>query len=194
MNISTHIVEQKTLLRSEMRARRNAISPENGRAFSQRIGERLHELEAIQNANVVAAYLATRHETNLDEAIALWIESKIVVVPSPGLKPRFDRLESLQNVKSNARGLRLSLSDEKVLAHDCDVILVPGLAFDATGNRLGQGGGWYDRTLERARRKSKPVVIGVCFEIQITETVPHNERDQSVDFVITEDRVLDCRK
>ncbi len=188
-----NIAPQKTALRTQMRALRNALSTQEQTGFSQHIQRHLRELSAVQNAQTVAAFLAMRHEANLDEAIFGWLESKTVVVPALGLKPRFAVLESLANTKTNARGLRVPLSESKIAAENCDVILVPALAFDHLGNRLGQGGGWYDKALERARRNPNIVVVGVCFSCQIVENVPHDERDQSVDFVVTEDRVLDLR-
>jgi 5-formyltetrahydrofolate cyclo-ligase len=187
------MTEQKTALRYQMRARRNAISTEEQSALSHQICEHLRGFPRLQSASVVAAYLATRHEASLDEAITLWLENKTVGVPAVGLKPRFDILEDLQNVRTNARGLRVPLSERKIASHEADVILVPGLAFDLNGNRLGQGGGWYDRTLERARQKGAPLVIGVTFECQIVEAVPHENHDARIDYLVTETgiRVLD---
>lgn len=190
------ITEQKTSLRGQMRLRRNAIAIEGNRALSHQICKHLHDFEILQNAFVVAAYLATRHEVSLDEAIAFWLQDKTVAAPAPGLKPRFDVLQNLENVRTNARGLRVPPAERKIAAHEFDVILVPGLAFDLNGNRLGQGGGWYDRTLERARHKSAPLVIGVAFECQIVETVPHENHDARMDCLVTEVgvRVLEREK
>lgn len=178
--------EQKTALRHQMRARRNAISSEERSALSRCICEHLRDLEALHRAPVVAAYLATRHEADLDEAVEWWLENKTVAVPAPGLKPRFDMVQSLENVRINARGLRVPVSERKIAAHEASVILVPGLAFDSGGNRLGQGGGWYDRTLERARHKGAPLVIGVAFECQIVPSVPHENHDARMDYLVTE--------
>lgn len=190
------ITEQKTSLRGQMRLRRNALSIEDNRALSHQICEHLRGFQTLQNASVVAAYLATRHEVSLDEAIAFWLQDKTVAAPAPGLKPRFDVLQNLENVRTNARGLRVPMAERKIAAHEFDIILVPGLAFDLNGNRLGQGGGWYDRTLERARHKSAPLVIGVAFECQIVETVPHENHDARVDCLVTEVgvRVLEMEK
>jgi 5-formyltetrahydrofolate cyclo-ligase len=93
----------------------------------------------------------------------------------------------------------LVLSDMGVLepvAHrqegEPDILLVPLLAFDMQGNRLGYGGGYYDRTLKTLRTKAKDTnkkleVIGVCYAGQIVESVPHDEFDQPIDWVITEE-------
>lgn len=194
------MTEQKTALRGQMRARRNTVSTEEQSALSHHICEHLRSLQRLQNASVVTAYLATRHEASLDEAIAFWLENKAVGVPAPGLKPRFDILQNLENVRVNARGLRIPVSQRRIAGHEADVILVPGLAFDLAGNRLGQGGGWYDRTLERARerarQKSAPLVVGVAFECQIVEAVPHENHDARMDCLVTETgiRVLDAER
>jgi len=68
---------------------------------------------------------------------------------------------------------------------EIDLILVPGLAFDKTGNRLGRGGGYYDRLLNCARAAGNVTVVGVCFEWQILEHVPITTQDQRVDLIVS---------
>ncbi len=74
-----------------------------------------------------------------------------------------------------------------------DVVVVPGIAFDAAGRRLGFGGGFYDRTFGsgldsvRARR---PPLIGLCFDLQVVARCPAGPDDVAVDVVVTESRVL----
>ena len=70
------------------------------------------------------------------------------------------------------------------------LILIPGLAFDAQGYRLGRGGGWYDRVLSHAAPDA--LKVGVCFERQIVARVPHEAHDVRVDMVVTEDRLIRC--
>lgn len=65
-----------------------------------------------------------------------------------------------------------------------DVVVVPGLAFTAAGERLGQGGGWYDRFLSRVREDC--TTIGVCFTEQITDTLPVETHDVKMDHVVTD--------
>lgn len=69
-----------------------------------------------------------------------------------------------------------------------DVVIVPGLAFTETGQRLGQGGGYYDRYLPMLRKDC--VTIAVCFEPQIVAAVPGEAHDQTVDMIVTDQRVL----
>ncbi len=69
-----------------------------------------------------------------------------------------------------------------------DVVIVPGLAFTPSGQRLGQGGGWYDRFLVRVRADC--VTIGVCFAEQIVDGLPTETHDVAVDHVVTDHSIV----
>lgn len=74
--------------------------------------------------------------------------------------------------------------------HEIDVFLTPGLAFDARGGRLGNGGGFYDRVL--SRRRADSVAVGVTVDVRVFETVPMNDHDQMVDWVATQSQLIQC--
>ena len=71
-----------------------------------------------------------------------------------------------------------------------DVVLVPGVAFDAGGRRLGYGGGFYDAYL--AELGDGAVRIGLCFDVQVVESVPSGDHDERVGLIVTERRVIRC--
>ncbi|WP_373506188.1 5-formyltetrahydrofolate cyclo-ligase [Aestuariivirga sp.] len=73
-----------------------------------------------------------------------------------------------------------------------DVLLVPMLAFDRRGYRLGYGGGFYDRTLERLRAFKTVVAIGVAYHAQMVDEVPLGEHDAPLDYVMTEEETFAC--
>jgi 5-formyltetrahydrofolate cyclo-ligase len=73
-----------------------------------------------------------------------------------------------------------------------DVLLVPLMAFDRKGYRLGYGGGFYDRTLELLRAKKTVIAIGVAYAAQEVDSVPHDSHDQALDFVMTEKGIFAC--
>jgi 5-formyltetrahydrofolate cyclo-ligase len=73
-----------------------------------------------------------------------------------------------------------------------DVLLVPMMAFDSKGYRLGYGGGFYDRTLEQLRAKKPIVAIGVAYAAQEVDSVPHDRHDQALDYVLTEKGFHKC--
>ncbi len=74
-----------------------------------------------------------------------------------------------------------------------DVILVPLVAFDRRGERIGQGGGFYDRTLASLRRKGNVLAIGIAYACQECDAVPREAHDQQLDWVVTEKEVLGFR-
>jgi 5-formyltetrahydrofolate cyclo-ligase len=80
----------------------------------------------------------------------------------------------------------------EVAASALDAVLVPGLAFDAQGRRLGLGGGFYDRTFSQARRSQarRPPLFGFCSDLQGVSACPSGPEDVPVDLVVTESRVL----
>jgi 5-formyltetrahydrofolate cyclo-ligase len=73
-----------------------------------------------------------------------------------------------------------------------DVLLVPMLAFDRKGYRLGYGGGFYDRTLAKLRAKKSVIAIGVAYAGQEVDSVPRDAHDQPLDFIMTEKEVISC--
>ncbi len=74
---------------------------------------------------------------------------------------------------------------------EIDVVVVPGLAFDLRGDRVGYGGGFYDRFLKRTRQDV--LTVGVCFSLQVVDEVPHGRDDLPVLRLITEEAVIECR-
>lgn len=73
-----------------------------------------------------------------------------------------------------------------------DVLIIPMLAFDRTGYRLGYGGGFYDRTLEKLRAIKKVIAIGVAYSAQELDEVPHGLHDQPLNYIMTEREVIIC--
>jgi 5-formyltetrahydrofolate cyclo-ligase len=87
-----------------------------------------------------------------------------------------------------ATGRLVSVPEAEVDPSWPDVVVVPGLAFTATGDRLGQGGGWYDRFLSQIRGDC--TTVGVCFAEQVVDALPVEAHDVTVDHVVTDSGVL----
>jgi 5-formyltetrahydrofolate cyclo-ligase len=86
------------------------------------------------------------------------------------------------------RGTAVAIPEDAVDAAWPDAVIVPGLAFTPTGHRLGQGGGWYDRFLERVRDDC--VTVGVCFHEQIVDELPMEPHDIAVHWMVTDRGVV----
>ncbi|HXF36758.1 MAG TPA: 5-formyltetrahydrofolate cyclo-ligase, partial [Actinomycetota bacterium] len=81
---------------------------------------------------------------------------------------------------------------EVLSPQELDAVVVPGLAFDRRGYRVGYGGGFFDRFLPRTRPDA--FRVGICFHLQLVEEVPHGAGDEPVDAVVTEREVIRCRR
>jgi 5-formyltetrahydrofolate cyclo-ligase len=187
------LAEQKNELRRTMRAARNSLDRETRVQASVAIGQRLASLPQLQKCARVAVYLATPSEANIDALTSTLIDrGAIVVAPALSEHPTFARLLDVENgVTTSEKGLRVpatSVESSCMAASELDVILVPALAFDRSGARLGQGGGWYDRVLAET---SHVVAIGVCFDCQLVDAVPVESHDQRVSLIVTEEGVID---
>jgi 5-formyltetrahydrofolate cyclo-ligase len=174
----------KTEIRREVRRKRKAMDKEEGKRKSHEICEKIKNLVAYQNADVLYAYMAMEGEVLLDELIRdAWSQGKKVAIPKVlGHDMEFFTLERMEEVMVSPMGIREPVSTE-IPKGESPVFLMPALAMDREGNRVGQGGGYYDRYLET---HPMPVKVGVGFDFQIYPQVPHEPFDIPVDVVITE--------
>jgi 5-formyltetrahydrofolate cyclo-ligase len=119
-----------------------------------------------------------------------WEEGKDVCVPAYDEKCegyRFARFTSEMKLISGRFGVSEPLIPEWVQLDDVEMIIVPGLAFDMSGGRVGHGGGYYDRILQQ--RRGGPSVAA-AFEFQVRDQVPMTSHDVRMDFVVTEKRTI----
>lgn len=190
----------KKALRQQMRAQRLAFPAEKREAASEKICIRALEVLRSREAGSAAIFLATSNEPEIDALGEMLRERdwKISAPYFPDMNHCFHEIEpQMKNVVEVRLGnLRLRAPAEYSGGTTCDadaldVIFVPGLAFDEEGMRLGQGGGWYDRVLADASQLLK---IGVAFDFQLVADLPCEAHDQTMDFVITEKRVIETRK
>ncbi len=179
---SPDIAARKAHLRLEMKARR-ALLDESARARAAwLLGDILEDWLRTRTESRIAIYLARPFEICLDTVgRELLRAGKTVCAPRVDVaagRMSFWRLNDIDATESGAWGVREPISDEIVAP---ELAIVPGLAFDQIGNRLGTGGGWYDRVLADI-----PVKIGVTFGGQIVERVPVEAHDIGMDWVASE--------
>lgn len=153
-------VAAKRELRRTMRAVRRGVDDAAGR--SERIWVRVRTMPAVRDATVVMVFESIPGEPDTAPFIDWCVASaKNVIVPDAAPTAAFP--------------------------HDVariDVVIVPGVAFTVEGDRLGQGGGWYDRLLASVRPDCTS--IGVCFAEQIVETIPTEIHDRRLDLIVTD--------
>jgi 5-formyltetrahydrofolate cyclo-ligase len=148
----------------------------------------------------VSGYVAIRGELDPAGAHAAaraagWVVALPRIDAASAPRLRFHRVDAAGDLCDGPHGLTEPRAIcPEVPVDGIDVMLVPGLAFDASGRRLGWGGGYYDgagREL-RARRPSA-LMVGVAYDFQIVGACPADERDVAVDLVVTDARGLDAR-
>ena len=94
-------------------------------------------------------------------------------------------------LSSGSNGLRNPTTGVPTPLEEIDLVVTPGLAFDIHGNRLGRGGSYYDRFF--ASEKIRAAKCGLAFSEQLIECVPMEEHDKPVDFLVTEEAVIECK-
>jgi 5-formyltetrahydrofolate cyclo-ligase len=184
----------KRELRKRMRSLRAALPPSAIAERSKRIVENLLALETWDPAGTVALFMSLPDEVQLDALIARAREQgKRVVLPvvtdAPALTFRapFEHGASHSFVTS-AYGIREPGEDAPVVAPDAiDLMIVPALAIDPRGHRIGYGAGYYDHTLALATAAQ---IIGVAFDFQLIAEVPERPADVRVHWIVTDRRVL----
>ena len=189
-----------------MAEQRIGLAPAEREACARAAALRLLALPELAPApGCVSGYVAIRGE--LDPALALEAARAAgFVVALPRIETRwpprlrFHRVTGEADLGDGPHGLKEPFpSCPEVPVGGIDVMLVPGLAFDAAGRRLGYGGGYYDvagRELRaRAPSRTRPpaLMIGLAYDFQVVASCPADERDVAVDLVVTESRVLDAR-
>lgn len=189
------ISAQKTALRRIMRARRAALEPKTRAMAAFAVRDRLMAMLpglALPANAVVAGFLPIRDELDPRPALTalreLGLQMALPVVIARN-EPLVFRVWSPDAVlEPDAFGIPAPPVWAEVLSPD--LLLVPMLAFDRKGERLGYGAGFYDITLTLLRAQRATIAIGVAFTAQEVETVPVSARDVTLDAVITEDDVL----
>ena len=193
------LVEQKRALRHLMRTRRERRdAPERVRG-SRAAAQFLAALPEFQAARVFSAFVPTRGEVDLSEAIAARTASGAQlalprVFPDPP-RLRFFAVTPETPLSPGTYGiLEPPVGAPEVSAEELDVLLVPGLAFDLSLRRLGYGGGYYDETARRLRgaalNPGRGFLVGVGFDFQLIPNCPAGEADVAIDCVVTDARVV----
>lgn len=192
----------KTALRRDMRHRRRTVSAEEARAASKhllRLAKRHHLLLRNQR---IGFYLPLGEEIDLIPLMnaALWLRKAcfLPVVPPRGARRMwFSRITDRPAWYQNRFGIYEHGSFQRVRAQQLDVLFMPLVAFDAQGNRLGMGGGFYDASLTYLRRRRayrKPKLIGVAYDFQHVEALPYEPWDVPLDAVLTDRKLYRFRK
>jgi 5-formyltetrahydrofolate cyclo-ligase len=190
------IAQEKVTLRNQMQVKLAALTAADVRAKSAAIWERLAVLPDFVGATRRLIYVSTGMEVDthglIQQVLAMGGQ---VCVPSYDAAKKGYVPSALHDFHSDLAAGRFAILEPKpeavrpMEANQIDAALVPGLAFDKTGNRLGRGAGYFDRLLQSVRGTK----IALAYDFQILTEVPAEAHDARVDFIITETRVVETK-
>ena len=188
--------ELKTQLRVRCLAHRQALSPTMATTSSAAMVEHLQQLEPYQHARLLHTYVASKdHEVGtaglIRQSLARGQEVAVPVV-QPGTRIlRHALIQDLGQLQPGRWGLLEPAPDHPCWLEDLtriDLVVIPGLAFDRRGNRLGLGGGYYDRFLAQVNATK----AGLIYSALLLDTLPTETHDIPMDLVITEAAAYCC--
>lgn len=191
----TEISKMKETIRRFALAARAALTDEERREKSELIHHFVTELPEFQAARTVMLFLNFRDEVETTMlAMEVLTQGKELVLPrcAPGGTLETYRVMDLtKDIKSGTYGIREPKADEaaRIEPRTIDLVIVPGVAFDRQGNRLGYGAGYYDRFFQRLPA-AVPLVAAV-FECQLVPAVPVESHDHKMSRLITEKEIYD---
>jgi 5-formyltetrahydrofolate cyclo-ligase len=187
--------ETRNRLRRALSKRRSALPTATCHSWSRLVQANVLELPEYIAAPSVALYSAIQNEveTRAIMSDALRRKKSVFCPKIRGAEPAlFVRIFAATDLTPGPMGVAEPPGDILLSERDCEgmVVIVPGVVFDAGGNRLGRGGGWYDRALKWC--DGRGVYVGLAYEFQVVDRVPAEIWDEKVHYVITESRVIDC--
>jgi 5-formyltetrahydrofolate cyclo-ligase len=179
----------KRILRKRHLEKRESLLPEEVLKRSEKIKKALFRLSEYKQSKTILFYVSKGNEVRTIEMIKEALKEKTVVVPKADKKNKrllISKIKSLDELDEGCFGILEPVTISKIEIKDIDLIIVPCVAFDKSCNRIGHGGGYYDRFL----KKIKIPRIGLAFESQIADEIPCEPHDIKLDRIITEKRVI----
>lgn len=194
------IHEEKKTLRKKVQDQVNQMAFWDLRKKSRKIIANLLLLPEVKEARVVGAFYPVNNEVNIYLLLKMQLASgvRLGLPVIRGLKGaiqwemEFREVSDLDLLSSGTFGIPEPRDGPLLDPKEMDLLLIPGVAFDRQGRRLGRGCGYYDRFLPLT--DTRALKIAPAFSDQVVATVPVEEHDLSVDLVVTEDAIIDCRR
>lgn len=184
----------KRKLRQVMLDRRRTLTAEEQCVSGHLIQQAFIALPAFAKARVVALYSSIGGEVETGEVLETALkEGKVVLFPVVcGAHLRFVKVSDPGEMVKGAFGIsEPCLSGEAYSPDSADLVVVPGVAFDHAGKRIGFGKGYYDKALHHLEGSGR--LVGFCYDFQLVDEIVAEPHDVAVDVIITEKRVLDLR-
>lgn len=176
-----------------MLVKRNSMKEKDVIEKSVKIGRKLKAMKEFKRAKTIAFYIGFKNEPQTLHLIKQFIGSKNILVPFTDTKNKkiiLSELRDLDELEEATYGILQPKRIREVYPHDVDLIVIPGIAFDGKGNRVGFGFAYYDKLLPQIPSPK----VALAYDFQILDKVPHDQTDYPVDKIVTETRIVECKK
>lgn len=188
----------KKLIRKEILIKRDSIDPEKRLKKDKLIMERVLSLPYFEKARTVFYYASFRSEVStlpqIEEAIRRGKRIILPKVDNINKRLRLFEIHDTDEIKPGFMGIpEPDVPPERERdINNVDLVIMPGVAFDTNGNRLGYGAGYYDKLLS-GLKKDIPL-IAIAYEEQIVDSLPAERHDIRVDMILTDKRIIETKK
>ena len=180
------IKEQKKEIRKHISALIKQVSFEYKVELSEVILDKIENMDLFKNSEVILLYYALPDEVQTEAFINKWCGKKRIVLPVVDGDNLILKEYRPDMISVGYQSIMEPTNDDLISPCDIELAIIPGVAFDASKNRLGRGKGFYDRLLPDMNCS----VIGLGYGLQIVESIPVESFDRSLDLVVTEKRIF----
>lgn len=182
-----NIASAKDKLRKEIAAKKQQFTSEDLLLMSEEVFSVLEITGTFRDASTIFIYNAMPDEVSTQAFVKRWMGEKNFYYPVvKGNDLVFRKVSKDLSFTQSSLGVNEPLGDDFTDFKKVDLIIVPGVAFDRSGNRLGRGKGYYDRFLP----KLKAPKMGVCFDFQLYDKIAVSENDVKMDIIISENDLI----
>lgn len=189
----------KNFMRKDILNKRKALSQKEVILKSNKISELLLSTDFYLKSHTIMTYIDFRNEVMTEKIIRESLETeKDIVIPISIVETKDILLSQLldfdKELTTGAYGILEPRQEyiREVKPESIDLVLVPGVAFDRRGSRIGYGGGYYDRFLKKLDKSIPKVAL--AFDMQLAEIVYRDNHDIPMDYIITENEIIHCVK
>ena len=182
----------KNQLKESILEKRNSLSEEEILVKSSQIKNNLFNLSQYKKSKTIMFFVSFKNEVDTHEMVKEALRNKTIVVPKVAhheIEPSV--IIDFDNLITGKFGVLEPIETMNIANKNIDLILVPGIVFDENGHRIGYGSGFYDKFLAKV---PKAIKIGLAFDFQVVDKIPREMHDVLVDMIVTEKRVVECRK
>lgn len=184
----------KNEIRRRVLAQREKMSAEEVKERSLKIQETFFDSSYYQSSRTIMTYVDIQNEVETRGIIRRALEeNKNIVVPLCGPNSTLlpVKIESLDDLEPGTMGILEPIKKRNIVeVKKLDLVLMPGITFDRSGNRVGYGLAYYDRFLTQLLPST--LIVALAYSFQVVESLPYEEHDQKVNIIITDEEIIKC--